>query len=179
MASANSIAVRSSILSKLQVKETAVVLLLSVLIPFLIHLFPDYNGVVVGAILLPMFWAPYIAVKFFKFHVGLITALAAPAINYLITGNPRIEILTLTTIQLTLFVIITGLLKNIAPLKYLNALLSYIISALFASLLLVLIPSLMPGLILGNYFISSFVTCIPGIVVLAAINFTAVKFDNR
>ena len=178
MASANSIAVGSNILTKLQIKETAIILILSVFIPFLIHFLPDYNGIVVGAILLPMFWAPYIAVKFFKFHVGLIAALVSPVINYLITGNPRIEIMTLMTIQLTLFVITAGLLKNLKTLKYLNAFLSYIIAVVSASILLILIPSLMPGLVIGNYFTAAFVTAIPGIVMLIAINFMSVKFSN-
>ena len=179
MESINSIAVKSGLLTKIQVKETVLILSLSVLIPFLVHFLPDFNGVAIGAIFLPMFWAPYIAVKYFKFHVGLIAALTAPILNYWITGNPHMAIISLMTIQLALFVVVSGLLKNFGKLKYLNAVLAYIIAIAAASIVIISLPALMPNLVLGNYFMTAFVSGLPGLILLAAINFASVRFNNK
>lgn len=179
MESTNSIAVKSNLLSRIQIKETVLILSLSVLMPFLIHFLPDYNGIPIGAILLPMFWAPYIAAKFFKFHVGLIAALTAPIMNYWITGNPQMAIVSLMTVQLALFVIVSALLKNIGRLQYLNAVLSYLIAVTLSAFIILVLPLLMPGMILENYFISAIVSGLPGIVLLAVINYASVKLNKK
>ncbi len=179
MESGTSFSVKAGLLSGLQIKETAVILTLSVLTPFLIHFLPDFNGIVVGAIFLPMFWAPYLGVKLFKFHVGLIAGLAAPLVNYLITGNPHSGIIPLITLQLALFVVIAGLLKSISFLKYFNALVAYTAAILLTSLVLMAFPVLMPNLILGNYFAAAFISGIPGIILLVIINYISVKYNKE
>ena len=95
-----SLAIENSLLSKLQIKESVAVLAFSILIPFLIHFIP-VSGNPVGAVLLPIFIAPFIAVVFFRFNVGIIAALLSPVLNYLLTGNPVYGLLGIITLELS------------------------------------------------------------------------------
>ncbi len=179
MFSTNTIAAKPGIIVRLQVKETALVLALSVLITFLIHLLPSYNGIPVGAIFLAMFFAPYFAVKYFKFHVALLTSLAAPFMNYLITGNPRADLIPLLTLQLALFISASKIFSNFSSLKYLDALSSYVVAMVISFLALLAFPVLMSNSSLASYFQSAFVTGLPGILLLVLMNVALIQFNKK
>lgn len=177
MGSVNSLAARQGILTRIQFKETAIILSLSVMVPFLIHFLPDINSLAIGAILLPMFWAPYFGVKFFKFHVGLIPALAAPVVNYLVTGNPQTGIVPLMTLQLAVFVVAAKVFDRFNYLKYFNAVVSYAVSISVSLLVMMTFPFFMPALNPAAYLSSAFIYGIPGIIALALINYFSVKYN--
>lgn len=63
---------------------SAVAVAASVAIPFLVHLAP--GGSSIGATLLPIFWAPLLAILFFGPVPAVAAALLAPLLNHLITG---------------------------------------------------------------------------------------------
>ncbi len=179
MESGSTIAVRQGVINRIQLKETVIILTLSVLIPFLIHFLPDFNGIAIGAILLPMFWAPYIAIKYFKFHVGLIAGLAAPMVNSLITGNPHMGIIPLITLQLVFFVIAAGFLDRINVLKNFNAIIAYAASIIISLLVIMIFPYLMQNLVPSNYLFVAFISGLPGIVLLAVINYVSLKLKKE
>jgi len=104
-----SLTIESSLLNKVQIKESVFVLAFSILIPFLIHFIP-VSGNPAGAVLLPIFIAPFIAVVFFRLNVAVIAALLSPVLNYLLTGNPVYGIVGIITLELVLFVFIAWLL---------------------------------------------------------------------
>jgi len=101
------IAVERRLIDKLLIKEMVFVLVFSVLLQVLIHLIPSGN-VPAGAYLLPLFYAPFIAVLFFRLQVGIVVALLSPLCNYLITGNPVPELLGVITIELVAFVLLSN-----------------------------------------------------------------------
>lgn len=175
----NTYAVKSGIFSRLQIKETVLILALSILIPFLIHLFLAYNGVPVGAIVLAMFFAPYIAIRYFNFHVGIIAALLAPILNYFVTGHPATGLIPLMTLQLALFVISSRLLNEVKVFKYMNTLFAYILTIAVSALVLLIFPGLMFAASVGSYFESAFITGFPGILLLVLVNVALVQFDKR
>lgn len=147
-------------LVKLQVKETVLILAASVTLPFLVHLVPPIRGIPLGARLLPIFYAPFIAVILFKPHVAIIAGLFSPILNSLFTGYPLPEIIAVLTIELVVFSVISYLIqrrwrdfRGTAPLAYLAALLS--VSCLLRSM---------------EFFISTAFNALPGIAVLALMN---------
>lgn len=76
----------------------------SVAVPFLVHLLPGGQGV--GASLLPIFWAPLLAVALLGPVPALVAATAAPALNHALTGMPPTFLLPGLTAELVVF---TGL----------------------------------------------------------------------
>lgn len=159
MQNTTSLTSKSSILDKLQLKESVSVLAFSILIPFLIHFVP-VSGNPAGAVLLPIFVAPFIAIVFFRLNVGLIAALLSPVLNYLLTGNPVYGTVGIITLELFLFVISAWLLLKLNFVKYFAAPASVIISMFITQL--VFSPV--------NHFAVVFTTGLPGIILILLIN---------
>jgi hypothetical protein len=107
----NSVAVKR-VWGVLEVRETAFVLAVSVALPFTIHLLPAIAARPVGAMLLPMFYAPLIAVILFRPHVAIITGLLSPLLNSRLTGHPLPEMAGLLTFELVLFSVIALLIQR-------------------------------------------------------------------
>ena len=103
MSGENTTTISNSFLRNLQIVETIALLAASILLQFLIHIIPS-TGTPIGAVLLAMFFAPLVAVIFFKAHTAFIVGILSPVLNYFITGLPKAEILPLMTIELVLFV---------------------------------------------------------------------------
>ena len=109
-------------------RETIVLLALAWLIPFLVHLVPWPGARPLGAYLLPMFWATFVAVYFYGAGAGLLTALFAPAVNLLVTGQPAWAAFGAYSLELIVFVLGTTWAVRrwpgfwlLAPLGYLAA----------------------------------------------------------
>ncbi len=173
----NSILVEEKIFSRLQVKETLLLLSLSVLLPFLVHLLPELNGIPMGAILLAMFFAPLIAVRFYKFHVGLFIAFLSPLINFAITGNPKAILLPIMTIQLVVFVAGLKLLGQIRSARPVSSLVAYIFCIAVSFVLLLAIPSILPDALPGLFLLTSLLNALPGVALLIAVDFAIKKFQ--
>ena len=171
----NSVAIEPT-LKKLQVKEIYIMLTATILIQFAVHLIPPINGVPLGAILLPMFYIPLIALIFYKFHVGLLAAVLGPIINYLLTGSPKIEIVFLLTVELIVFVLILLFLLNnkINKISALIAILSAKLTSWFVFTTLPLSSEFSTG-----FFVQSFTNAIPGIFVLALMNFLLLYIKDK
>ncbi|MGD1007936.1 MAG: hypothetical protein ABR980_11980 [Ignavibacteriaceae bacterium] len=149
-----SLIIESSLLNKVQIKESVFVLAFSILIPFLIHFIP-VSGNPAGAVLLPIFIAPFIAVVFFRLNVAIIAALLSPVLNYLLTGNPVYGTVGIITLELVLFVFIAWLLIKLKFVKYFAAPVSVIISMFVTQLIFssvshfaVVLTRGLPGIIL-------------------------------
>jgi hypothetical protein len=118
----------SGVFRKAGVKETAVLLALAWSIPFAIHLAP-WSGVrPLGAYLIPMFWAAFVAIYFYGAAVGLIVGLFAPILNLLITGLPAWKFLSVLSFELAIYALVAtwsvrraGRFILIAPLAYIVA----------------------------------------------------------
>jgi hypothetical protein len=159
MIGTTSLTIENSLLNKLQIKESVAVLAFSILIPFLIHFIP-VSGSPAGAVLLPIFIAPFIAVVFFRLNVGIIAALLSPVLNYLLTGNPIYGIIGIITLELSLFVLITWLLIKVKFVKYFAAPVGVIISMFISQ---IIFSSL-------SHFAAVLIVGLPGIVLISLIN---------
>jgi hypothetical protein len=167
MSKTTSLALENSISDKLQIKESVLVLAFSVLIPVLVHLIP-VSGNPAGAVLLPIFIAPFIAVVFFRLNVGITAALLSPVLNYLLTGSPVSGAVGIITLELSLFVLAAWLLTKFDYIKLFAA----PVSIIFAMFITQLITSSI------SHFTVVLTAGLPGIIIISIINillFTAVK----
>ena len=125
-----------------------------------------------GAILLPMFYVPLIALLFYRTHVAVIVALLAPVINYLLTGLPHWQFMTLLGFELLVFTLIANRLLHSVVMAWVAAPLAFLLAKIIATSILFFIPlleSAMPLLYLRN----SLSNAIPGILLLWVINVVA------
>ncbi len=152
---------------------TAVFLFAAVAFPFLVHLIPPYQGIPMGAYLLPMFYVPFIALVLYRISLALIIAVAAPLISFLISGSPQFGFMGMLTLEVFLFTLIgTALLAS--PIKWLAAPLGYIGAKVISSSLLFVWPIVPTSP--WEFFSSSLANGAPGIIVLLLINLAILRF---
>ena len=168
MQNTTSLTIGNSILDKLQLKESVIVLAFSILIPFLIHFVP-ISGSPAGAVLLPIFIAPFLAIVFFRLNVGITAALLSPMLNYLLTGNPVYGVVGIITLELSLFVLIAWLLIKVNYIKYSAAPVSVIISMFIIQ---VIFSSV-------SHFTVVLTTALPGIILISLLNILIFTFEKK
>ena len=160
----------------LELKGVTILITASLIIPFIIHLIPPANGIRLGAVLLPMFYVPLIAVIFYKFRTALIVTAFGPVINYLLTGSPQYQSVPLLTFEVLLFVLmLTVLLKNNKLIK---------VSALISILPALIVPPLVFALFSGSgspvdHILISLKNAIPGIIILSVLNIFLLRARNK
>lgn len=163
---------------KLQIKPAIAVLLATCLLPFLIHLIPPYQGVPMGAMLLPMFYIPFIAVVFFRLHVGVIAAALAPLLNFVVTGNPQWQIVAILSFELIVFVILAAQMLKVNPLKWVAAPLGYLATKVISAGCLLIVP-LLPQMHPLDFLTQSVSNGLIGILILGVINIIAVRYAHQ
>lgn len=162
-----SIALKGSF-SRYQIKESLLVLTISVILPFLFHFLPAVNGKPVGAFFLPMFFAPLVATLLFRIHVALIPALLSSIVNYFLTGHPAQHLIFVLTFELVLFVLFVKYYNTFKELKYFAGSLGYVSAKIISSSLLFFVP-LVKGVTPVAFFVTSISTALPGIIILFVI----------
>lgn len=160
----------SGVFKKAGVKETTVLLALAWLIPFAIHLAPWSGARPLGAYLLPMFWATFVAVYFFGAGLGVVVGLFAPAVNLLVTGLPAWKFLSVLSFELTVFALVTTWAVRRWPRFVLAAPLGYVVAKIGSTGLQAATTAFGAIGAPGEFFVRSLVGGIAGLVVLAAIN---------
>lgn len=158
-----------------QVRQTAILLGLSLFLPFVFHLLPSYDDSAWGPRLLPLFYAPTTAALLYKPHVSLILAVAPLILNHLITGRPPVPMAFQLSLEMLVF---TGFARFFA-LKQLPFWVigpaAYILGKPVMILLLFLVSGL-PGH--GDpvgWALRSLLLAIPGVFILGLIGFFAGK----
>ena len=172
MSSVNTSVVNNAAIRNLQVVETIILLAASILFQFLIHLIPT-SGTPIGAFLLAMFFAPLIAVVFFKPHATFLVAIFSPILNYLISGSPIAEILPLMTIKLVLFVSCLYLFFNVKSIKKISSLFAIVISITLSPFIVSLFSSY------SEDVLNTLTTAIPGILLLTLANYFLVRYQEK
>ncbi|MFH1506844.1 MAG: hypothetical protein ABIG46_00230 [Candidatus Omnitrophota bacterium] len=165
----------SRALAKLEVGKMTLILALSVFLPFTVHLFPLFAGLPLGARLLPMFYAPFIALFFCRAHVAIVTAVLAPILNHVITGHPVAAKIPLLNLELSFFVLFAYFLLKRFRVFSAGAPLAYIISKLCAAWLWRIIS----GANSMEFLAISLLNSLPGVAVLFVINFLLINYRDR
>lgn len=163
------------LVSKYQITQTVIILAATMILPVLVHLLPNFNGQLAGAVLLPIFLAPMFAAFMYKKHVAILAGIFAPLFNFLILGRPAPEMVTTLGFEIVLFALLLSWLKNIRGIQYIAAPLSYLISSF----------AVVAGLsLLGTqanpvaFWLSSTTIAIPGILLMAVANLVFLRFQK-
>lgn len=155
------------------IPATLVTIAFTVALPFVIHLLPPVGGTPMGAILLPLFIAPFVALYLFHPAAALVAALVTPLLNRSLTGQPTAEMTIMLTIELTVFGLAALLLMNRWPRSVVNAPLAYLVAKVVAAVVLS-VTALIPALPLG-YLTGSVVNALPGLALLLVVNLLVVR----
>lgn len=155
--------------------ELGILLALSVMFPFLIHILPVPEDARLGPRLLPMFYAPLLAALLGRNRSALIVAVAAPWLNWAVTSHPTPPGAYLTMIQLLVFV--GALRANLGGgvARWFVAAPAYLCSLAAAALAAAVFPNLVSGRPALAWAVQSLATGLPGIAILVLINWLAVR----
>lgn len=156
-------------------RELGILLSLTLMFPFMIHILPVPEDARLGPRLLPMFYAPLLAALIGRTQSALLVALAAPWLNWALTGHPGPRDAIVMTLQLVVFVVALRALQPRVNLRWLHAAPAYF-AAIAAS---VMLTALLPGLIGGRPALASAAHAVtmglPGILILVLINWLVVR----
>ncbi len=158
------------------VRETAVLLVVAWLIPFVVHLLPWSGPKPLGAHLLPMFWTAFVATYLHGLRMGLLVGLFAPALNLMLTGLPALRWLSVLGFELVVFALFAWWTVRRRPTWWLIAPVAYLVAKSSATLLQLGLALFGDLGALGGFFFQSLRNGLPGLVVLAAVNFALIRF---
>lgn len=165
-------AVTLQIAAKYQLSQTVLVLAATMILPLVIHLIPNINGNLAGAVLLPIFWAPMVAAFVYKKHVAILAGIFAPLFNYLILGRPAPEMVVTLGFEIVLFALLASWLKNLQAVKYIAVPVAYVI----ASLTVVSGMSLLNDHASFSIWVNTTTVAIPGILLMGLGNLLLLRF---
>lgn len=158
------------------IPATLVTIALAAVLPFVVHLAPPVGGVQLGARLLPIFLAPFVAAALFHPAVAIAAALATPTLNRLLTGRPTPELAVQLTLELLVFAAIVLIaarrdarLAWVGPVAYLAAK-----AAALAALALAGAATIVPAA-----FATSLGHALPGLALLALLGFGLDRVRRR
>lgn len=157
-------------------RELGILVCLSVMFPVMIHLLPVPDDARLGPKLLPMFYAPLLAALWARTPSAWLLAVLAPWVNWLVTSHPAVRGAIVMNIELLVFVLVLRvLLTRLGALWFLAAPAFFCAKA--ASLVVVaLFPTLIGGRSAVDWALQAVLTGAPGIVILVAINWLALRF---
>ena len=152
------------------VKETSVVLGLTLFLPFVVHILPSWDDSPLGTHLLPIFYAPLGALLMNRMGVAVVASFLAPWVNHMLTGHPVVPMAALLCLQLMVFLMVGAyLVKHHFPGWSLGPT-GYIVALLVSSVLGTLFQ------IIGKPFLLTLVRApealwkaVPGLLILALI----------
>ena len=156
----------------------ALTLAAALAMPFLVHMAPWSGGTPLGAFLLPMFWAAFVAVYLYGAPAGLLVAVFGPAVNTFLTRFPEVRINTVMTFELIVFVLFSWfVMRNPRGRSFwLLAPLAYVVAKTCSSGLraagVEIFGNIGPWM---EFFIRSVSNGAPGLFLLAVINFALVR----
>ena len=157
-------------------RELGILLTLSVLFPFLMHLLPVPETSRLGARLLPMFYAPLLAALWGRRETGWLVAALAPWLNWALTGHPAPVGAVIMTIQLLVFVLIVPLVLHTAFIRWLVAVPAYLAGMAASLLAALLVPALIGGRPPLAWAGQSVIFGLPGMAALVLITCVVLRY---
>jgi hypothetical protein len=156
--------------------EIGVLLALSLMFPFLVHLLPVPEDTRLGPRLIPMFYAPLLGALLGRTRSAVAVALLAPWLNWVLTSHPAPRGAVVMMVQLVVFVaVVRGLLSRLGARWYLAAP-AYFLCIGASMILVTLVPELNGGRPVFAWASGAVTMALPGVAVLVLINWLAVRF---
>ncbi len=154
--------------------ELGILLCLSVMFPFMIHIIPVPEDAQLGPRLLPMFYAPLLASLVGRMRSALVVASLAPWLNWALTSHPSPPGAILMMIELLLFVSTLRALLVKTGSHWFLAAPAYLAGKTGSVLAAALFPSLIGGQPALPWGVHSVGIGLPGIAILILINWLVV-----
>jgi hypothetical protein len=155
--------------------ELGLLLALSVLFPFLIHVLPVPETARLGARLLPMFYAPLLAALIGRIRTALVVAVLAPWLNRIVTGYPPPGTAVVMTVQLLTFVAALRWFLANAKARWFLAVPAYAACMGMAALIGAMFPETIGNKAVAGWLFNTVTTALPGVAILVAINWLTVR----
>ncbi len=157
-------------------RELGILLTLSVMFPFLLHVLPVPESSRLGARLLPMFYAPLLAALWGRRQTAWLVALLAPWLNWILTRHPSPPGAIMMMIELLVFVaVVPRLLAAPAP-RWLVAIPAYLAGMVVAMEAAALFPVLIDNRPPVGWLGQSLVLTLPGVAVLVLLTGVVLRF---
>lgn len=154
-------------------REMGILLSLSVMFPFMVHVLPVPGDARLGARLLPMFYAPLLAALWGRPISAWVLAFGAPWLNWLLTGHPSTNGAAVLSLELVGFVaVLRWLLARMRP-RWFLAVPAFATGKLLATLAAALLPALIRGRPPGAWAIDTAIAAWPGVAILVGITVLA------
>jgi hypothetical protein len=150
--------------------EHTVILATATMLPYFVHVLPTWDDTPLGARLLPIFYAPLVALYTGRPWFSAALAFVAPWANHFLFGMPDRGLAIVLTWELLLFsAMLWVLLRAVGPAFWLGPAAYVLIKPLSAGLLL-LWPLLPPPPL--QFAAHSILNAWPGLIALAILGFT-------
>ena len=156
-------------------RELGILLSLSVMFPFMIHLIPVPGNAQLGPRLLPMFYAPLLAALWGRTRSGVVVALLAPWLNWVLTSHPTPLSAIVMMVQLLVFVLTLRMLLTRLGAHWLLALPAFFCGLAAAALVTAVFPALIGGQASLAWATQSVALGLPGIGILILISWLALR----
>ena len=179
MKQSRTLAIKSVDTSVFQAKAAVGFSIIALLLPLVLHLLPNPSSYPVGAKLIPLFYAPFIAVLFFRFPLALAIGIFSPLANFLLLGHPSVSFLFQLGLEILCFVLIAHLLKDFKGIRWVNAPFAFIGAKMAIWGLLSVLSMASPEITVPAYFESTISFAAPGIFILWALNIAMLSFKTR
>jgi hypothetical protein len=157
-------------------RELGVLLCLSVMFPFLIHIIPVPQDSRLGVRLLPMFYAPLLAALVGRSGTAFAVALLAPWLNWAVTSHPAPVGAAMMTLQLLVFVWAMRAMIARASARWYLASPAYLACMAVAALAAAIVPAFIGGRGAFAWLVQSVATGLPGLGILVLINWLVLRY---
>lgn len=161
----------------LQIDKVTWFLLAGCALPFLFHLIPWGFSVPIGAVWLPLFYAPCIAALLYRPHVGILAGLIAPGLNFLLFGRPESSVLMPLTADLFIFTALTWAISR--RLRFAAPLIAFLAARLITSMLWGGVPAPVLSPAWWAFWADRAVLCAPGILMLLILGIVCDRWKER
>jgi|GEM_PF-1237113 len=156
-------------------RELGVLLCLSVMFPFMVHIIPAPDDGRLGARLLPMFYAPLLSALLARHRTAVGVALLAPWLNWALTSHPPALGAVAMTMELLVFVLSMRAMLARAGACWFLAAPAYVACVAAAALGAAAFPVLIGGRGSLEWAVQSVATGMPGIAILLLINWLVLR----
>ena len=156
-------------------RELGILLCLSVMFPFMIHIIPVPGDAQLGPRLLPMFYAPLLAALWGRTRSALALALAAPWLNWALTSHPTPVGAIEMMVELLGFVIVFRFLMAEVGARWFLAAPAFLSGKLASVVAAAFFPALIGGRAALAWAAQSVVIGAPGIAILVSINWLVLR----
>jgi hypothetical protein len=153
-----------------------ILLCLSVMFPFMIHIIPVPGDSQLGPRLLPMFYAPLLAALWGRTRSAVVLALAAPWLNWALTSHPAPLGAVVMMIQLLGFVVVLRALLAGVGARWFLAAPAYFSGLAASAVATAFFPTLIGGRAALAWAAQSAAIGLPGIAILVLINWLALRY---